>query len=260
MVLSLYNQAMRAALQPLVEFLFPPRCPLCGDGLAGQNGLCQACWKGLDIPAAPACHLCQMPLASEAASHDPAALVCAQCVGETPLHQGIAAATIYNDTSRKLVLDLKHGRRVALAPLLGRLVAARLMAMERYDVGRHWIVMPVPLHRWRLWSRGFNQSALLAREIARITGARLMVDGLKRARQTPMLIGMGGAERARVMDGAIALNMRHQAALKGAQVILVDDVLTSGATTNACISALQEAGVKAVVIGCFARVTGAGLP
>jgi len=246
-------------LTKVLDLLFPPRCPLCGEGLAGQDGLCPSCWSGLAIPGAPACALCQRPLAGDHESHSPDGLLCAECAQTPPLHQGLAAATLYNAASRRLVMALKHGRRVALAPFMGRLMANRLRALDM-AVGEGWLVVPVPLHRWRLWSRGFNQSALLGQEIARQVGARALPDALVRRRRTPMLGGMGAQERARVLDQAIACHPRRAAALRGASVILADDVLTSGATTNACIAALREAGAARVVVACFARVTGEALP
>lgn len=166
-----------------------------------------------------------------------------------PRHDGIAAGTLYNDTSRRLVLAFKHGQRIALAPMMGRLISARLRA-----TGADWLVVPVPLHRWRLWRRGFNQAALLAREIAALGGAALMVDGLERRKQTPSLGGLGRKARARALSGAIAVNPRRKAGFAGAKVILVDDVLTSGATSTACVAALKRAGADKVVVACFARV------
>lgn len=118
----------------------------------------------------------------------------------------------------------------------------------------HWIVVPVPLHRGRLWSRGFNQSALLAGEIAKARGHALLVDGLLRKVATPRLGGLGKRDRAKVLKGAIAANPSRSASLQGAQVLLVDDVMTSGATTAACLQALKKAGAAKVRIACFARV------
>ncbi|MFD2579148.1 ComF family protein [Novosphingobium colocasiae] len=175
--------------------------------------------------------------------------ICAPCMADPPRHDGIAAATLYNETSRKLVLQLKHGRRIALAPLLARLMAARLPPLDET-----WLIVPVPLHRWRLWRRGYNQSAELARELARLTGARLAVDALVRRKPTPTLGGLGAKARRRALSGAIAAHPGRAAMLKGAQVVLVDDVLTSGATSNACVSAIKRAGAGKVVISCFARV------
>ena len=233
-------------LVPVADLLFPPRCPLCGEGLAAQSGLCAACWSALAIPGEPSCPSCQRPLGDGVQ----AGTVCAPCLADPPRHDGIAAGTLYNDASRKLILALKHGHRIALAPLLARLILAQLPE----DIGPDWTVIPVPLHRWRLWRRGFNQAALLAGELARARGATLLVDGLVRRKQTPSLGGLGKAARARALSGAIALNPRRSTWLRGARLLLVDDVLTSGATTSACVSALKRGGADQVRIACFARV------
>ncbi|MCT2558779.1 ComF family protein [Tsuneonella sp. YG55] len=236
----------RQGLAPLVDLVFPPRCPLCGGAIGAQTGLCAACWSALVIPGEPSCAKCQRPF-GEAQVGEGA--VCAPCLARPPRHDGIAAGTLYGEGSRKLVLAFKHGRRIALAPMLARLIAARLPQLEG-----EWIVVPVPLHRWRLWARGYNQAALLAREIARLAGARLHVDALKRIRRTPALGGLGRKARARTLAGAIAVTGRRRHAIEGAQVILVDDVLTSGATSDACVRALKRAGASKVVVACFARV------
>ena len=233
-------------LAPVIDLVFPPRCPLCGAGLAAQSGLCAECWGGLAVPGDPSCATCQRPLEVGAS----ATTQCAPCLAQPPRHDGIAAGTLYNDTSRRLVLALKHGHRIALAPLLARLIAAQLPE----KVGRGWIVVPVPLHRWRMWGRGFNQSALLARELALANGAKLLVDGLVRTKRTPPLGGLGRTARARALSGAIQLNPRQAGQLNGAKVLLVDDVLTSGATSDACVRALKRGGAEQVVLGCFARV------
>ncbi|MGN6358027.1 MAG: double zinc ribbon domain-containing protein [Novosphingobium sp.] len=232
-------------LAPLVDLVFPPRCPLCGEGLTAQLGLCAACWSGLVIPGEPSCALCQRPFSEGTADQS----ICAPCLAEPPRHDGIAAGTLYNDASRRLVLAFKHGQRIALAQMMARLIAARLP-----EAAADWLVIPVPLHRWRLWRRGFNQAALLAGEIAKSRGAKLLVDGLERRRQTPSLGGLGRKARARALSGAIGVNPRHEASLRGANIVLVDDVLTSGATSSACVSALKRAGAEKVVVACFARV------
>ncbi len=156
---------------------------------------------------------------------------------------------MYNDPSRKLVLAFKHGRRIALAPMMARLMSARLT-----EVDAGWLVIPVPLHRWRLWRRGFNQAALLASEIATLRGGQLVVDALLRHKPTPVLGGLNRKARARALAGAIGLNGKRAENLRGSNIVLVDDVMTSGATTGACVRALKRAGAKRVVIACFARV------
>ena len=233
------------SLVPLVDLAFPPRCPLCGEGLLAQSGLCAPCWNELAIPGEPACSLCQRPFPDGV--HEGS--VCAPCLAAPPRHDGIAAATLYNDASRQLVLSFKRGRHIALAPLM-----ARLMAAQMHIAGEDWLLVPVPLHRWRLWRRGFNQAALLAREIARVRGMELAVDALVRRKATPMLGGLGAKARVRALSGAIAVNPKQAARLKGANVILIDDVLTSGATSWACVAALKRAGAEKVAIACFARV------
>lgn len=237
------------ALLPLVDLVFPPRCPLCGAGIGAQTGLCAECWSTLAIPGDPACSACDRPFGDAM----PAGGTCAPCLADPPHHAGIAAATLYNDTSRKLVLAFKHGNRLALAPMMAGLMVPRL-ALKLEDADTPWIVVPVPLHRWRLWKRGYNQAAELARHIARRTGAQLCVDGLERRKPTPSLGGLGKLARKRVLSGAIGVRAARAAMIRGASVVLVDDVLTSGATSNACISALRRAGATRVVVACFARV------
>lgn len=214
---------LKQAFAPLVDLIYPPRCPLCGEAIATQRGLCTACWSTLEIPT------------------------------DSQIEDGITAATLYNDTARQLVLNFKHGRKIALAGMMARQIAARLPEMEG-----EWLVVPVPLHRVRLWQRGYNQSALIARELCKLRRATLLVDALIRTRRTPSLGGLGRAERAKVLEGAIAANPARRSALAGAQVLLVDDVLTSGATTNACIAALREAGAAKVHVACFSRVAAEG--
>ncbi len=231
---------------PLVDLIYPPRCPACGEAIATQDGLCPSCWGELVLPGEPACARCQRPFGS-AVGVDGA--ICAPCLASPPRHDGIAAGTLYNDASRKLVLAFKHGRRIALAPMLARIMAARLPELDG-----EWLVVPVPLHPWRLWRRGFNQSALLAREIARLRGQELLVDGLVRRKPTPVLGSLGRAARARALSGAIEVNRRRATRLKGAQVVLVDDVMTSGATSDACVGVLKRAGAERVLVACFARV------
>ena len=212
-------------LATVVDVIYPPRCPGCGAGLANQAGLCIDCWSRLEVPA----H-------ETAAGH------------AVPVY----AATFYNDTSRQLVLAYKHGGRIALARLLARLITARLP--EAATGCAPPMLVPVPLHRWRMWSRGFNQAALLAQELARLGKGEAEVGALIRPRATPHLGGLGRSAREEALKGAIRINRKRAARLAGRDVVLVDDVLTSGATSRACIAALQQAGAASIAIACFARV------
>ena len=237
---------LRDAFAPLVDLVYPPRCPLCGGGVGTQSGLCVSCWSELAIPTEPACASCQRPVEYSDSGEE---TVCGFCLAEPPPQDAIAAGTLYNDAARKLVLSFKHGRKIGLAPLMARLIAPRLPPLEG-----QWIAVPVPLHRWRLWQRGYNQSALLAAELAKLRDLEVMVDALFRRKYTRKLGGLGKIERAAMLSEAIVANPARLEALEGAQVILVDDVLTSGATPEACISALRRAGARKVIIACFSRV------
>lgn len=238
------RRLLAESLAPIVNLVYPPRCPACGEGLGEQAGLCIDCWSDLVIPADPACVLCQRPFGE----HGPdAGATCAACMADPPLHDGIAAGALYNDTSRKLILSFKHGRRIAMAPMLARQIAARMPAPSPDR-----LLVPVPLHRWRLWQRGYNQSALLARELAKLGHGEVAVDLLVRRKPTPSLGGMGAKARLRALAGAIDVARPRKA--KDRHCVLVDDVLTSGATSTACVKSLKRAGAKTVVVACFARV------
>lgn len=140
---------LSAALTPIVDFVFPPRCPLCGSPVAAHGGLCLSCWDTLVVPTGNCCKLCQRPMGEENGIE--ADLVCAPCMAEPPKHSGIAAATLYNAPSRALVLALKHGKRIGLVPMMARMIMPRLGGLEG-----DWVIVPVPLHRWRLMRRGLQ--------------------------------------------------------------------------------------------------------
>ncbi len=237
--------------QALVDWVLPPRCPSCGVTVQADHQFCVACWQQLAFIGDPQCATCGRPFGETRDGED---LICAPCMADPPRHDGMICATIYNDASRDLVLQFKHGGRVGHAQLLARLmlpgVRRRLEAVGQGP----WLVVPVPLHRWRLWRRSYNQAGLLARELADGLNATLSVDALQRTRATPMLKGRGRRERARILSAAIRANPARLAQVKGAHILLVDDVHTSGATTGTCTRVLKRAGAQRVVVACWARV------
>ncbi len=235
-------------MSPVVDLLYPPRCPLCGKAIAKQNGVCAACWQELELLCEPVCESCNWPLPSERLRQT---VQCGACLAKAPLHDGITAVTRYNEASRQLVLKLKHGGMIGLAKLLGRTIAARMP-----DPKPGQILVPVPLHPLRLWQRGYNQSALLAGELARLEKGELLVDALTRVRYTPSLGGLDKRARFRALNPAIAIRPRFAERIQDAHVVLVDDVLTSGATSDACVRVMKRAGARSVAIACFARVIG----
>ena len=214
-------KTLMAGLSPVVDLIYPPRCPLCGAPLAQQGGLCLDCWSQLDLLDGP----------------------------ET--EEDVVAACHYNEISRQIVLKYKHGGRLALSELMAQLMAQKLLDRAVVDAP---LLVPVPLHRWRLWGRGFNQSALLAKELARLGKGELCVDALVRSKRTPSLGGLGKQARRDALKNAIAATPGREAKLKGRDVIIVDDVYTTGSTSSACVKAAREAGAANVRVACFARV------
>lgn len=236
------------AFAPLVDLIYPPRCPICGDALGQQGGLCLECWGTLAVPGEPSCATCSRPMPDNRDGE----VKCEPCLNDTPLHDGVMAATLYNEASRKLILLFKHGGKIALAPMLARLMAAKMDQPSQDDMPP--LLIPVPLHPIRLWRRGFNQAALLSRELDKLGKGELVVDGLVRRKMTPSLGGFGRAQRRDALAGAIRARKSRIKNVMGRDIILVDDVLTSGATTDACTAALLEAGANSVKLACFARV------
>jgi len=241
--------ALAAPLRAAVDFALPPRCPGCGTIVAGDDSFCEPCWSSLDFLSGPGCAACNVPL--EVGLGEDA--LCATCLAEPPAHDGVRAAVAYGPVARALVLKLKHGRRIGMARVIGRHLA-RAAADEPGAM-----LVPVPLHRWRIWRRGFNQSALLAEQVSRRTGQPVRTDLVERTKATPMLGGLGRAGRARALRGAFAVPSEKRAELKSRTVLLVDDVYKSGATAGACARVLKRAGAAQVIVLCWARVLNDGV-
>lgn len=242
-----WRREFSEGLRPIVDLVYPPRCPLCGDAISDQGGLCVDCFSQLEFPGEPSCETCQRPMGSGSPGKHKQCYACQQ---DPPRHNGIVAATLYDDVSRQLILKFKHGGKIALAALLGRLMASKLDPAGDDPP----LLIPVPLHRLRIWERGFNQAGLLAHELERHGKGDLLIDGLVRRKSTPSLGGLGGDERRAALKGAIVVRKNRQKRIVGRDVVLVDDVLTSGATSNACVDALLGAGARSIKLACFARV------
>jgi len=209
-----------------------------------DHRFCAACWLGIDFLNGPGCAGCGLPFAH---AEDPG-MLCGECIAEPPVHDGVRAAVAYGDTARAVVLKLKYARRPGMARIIAQHLARHI------DPAEDALLLPVPLHRWRIWSRGFNQSALIARALARESGLPLILDGLRRDRATPPLRGLGRKQRAKAVRGAFTVPATARSRIKGRTIYLVDDVYTSGATAGACAHILKAAGAERVVILCWARV------
>ncbi|WP_443019484.1 double zinc ribbon domain-containing protein [Sphingomonas adhaesiva] len=232
---------LSALLHTVLDLALPPRCPACGAIVAGTDRFCVDCWRSLRFLGPPWCATCQRPFETDRG----AGAQCAACLAVPPRHDGVRAAVAYGTVSRTIALRLKYNRRTAFAATMARLMARHLPADAT-------LLLPVPLHRWRIWTRGYNQAALIAAHLARAGGVPHRVDILVRTRGTPILRGRSAAERRRAVKGAFAV--RDAAAVTGQRMVLVDDIYTSGATTDACIAVLRAAGAASVTVLAWARV------
>lgn len=241
---------MRSPIGPLaslaggiVAFALPPRCPGCGAVTDDDHRFCVDCWQALDFLGEPCCTGCGEPFPVDPG---PGAR-CGACLADPPALDGVRAAVAYGAIARKIALRLKYGGRPGLAETIAR-------QMDRLAAGGDVIVAPVPLHRWRIWGRGYNQAALIARAVARRQGLLFLPGLIERNRATPVLRGLGPAARVKAVRGAFAIAERHRDGVKGRSVLLIDDVYTTGATANACARVLKRAGAADVRLLCWARV------
>jgi ComF family protein len=245
------REAMAPALhvaRAAVDLVLPHRCALCGTILGPERGLCGACWAELRFVTPPWCTVCGRPYDEDDAGLDP----CGRCRAHPPTLRRTRAALAYDDRSRRLVVAFKHYGRLSLRPLFGLWLA--LPAGEL--LGEVDVVAPVPLHRRRLMQRGFNQAALLAASLAEPGGPRYVPDLLQRTRATASQQGLGArARQGNVTAAAFRVHPQRRHLVAGRRVLLVDDVLTTGATLEACARTLLRGGAEAVDGLALARVT-----
>ncbi len=203
------------------------------------------CWRQLHFLGPPACSSCGIPLPFESDIEQE----CAACLAKPPIHDGIVAVTAYSDFSRQVILKLKHGGKIGLAKMIADHLA-RQLPEDRADM----LIAPVPLHWTRLWARSFNQAALIAGHLASNSGIRIEPGLLQRIKRTELLRGKSEKERRKEVRSAFALPPGKAQLVKERDILLVDDVYTTGATTDACVRELKKAGAKTVRIYCWARV------
>jgi ComF family protein len=223
-----------------LDFALPPRCAGCGTIVADVHSFCADCWRSVEFLGESGCATCGMPLQATEQS------TCGACLARAPRIARTRAAVAYGDLAKSLAIRLKYGRKVAIARTMARYMAPL--------VGEHSdrLLVPVPLHRARLWNRGFNQSALVARELSRRVGIPADLLALARVRRTAPLKGMSPIQRRKTVAGAF--RVRDKRAIAGKTVILVDDVLTTGSTAEACARTLKRAGAARVELVSWARV------
>lgn len=227
-----------------LDALLPPRCLACGGLVADPGALCPACWESMDFLAPPLCVRCGTPF-----DLDPGeAAHCGGCMRAPPRFRRARAVLRYDEHAKTLVLRFKHADRLDMAPTLARWMA-RAGADLLADAD---VIAPVPLHWTRLFARRYNQAALLANALSVLTGVPAAPRLLERQRRTAPQGSMGRSQRQRNVRRAFAV--RDPALVDGRTVLLVDDVLTTGATAGECSRALLAAGAVAVDVLTVARV------
>ncbi|HEY9164119.1 MAG TPA: ComF family protein [Magnetovibrio sp.] len=233
-------------LRQLFDLMLPPTCAGCDEVSEGQHVLCPTCWGKLRFITHPCCDACGHPFAYEV----PGMTLCGACVRERPPFTQARAALLYNDASKDFILRFKHADRTDLATLLAKwLLQAGAEFLPAADV-----LVPVPLHWTRLFTRRFNQAALLALALGRMTAKPVVVDALVRHRKTPSQGHLGVTARMRNVQGAFRVAPGRRDAIKGKRVVLVDDVYTTGSTARVAAKVLLRAGAARVDLVTLARV------
>jgi ComF family protein len=240
-------EAMRTALAACADLIVPPCCLVCRARVGGHHLLCAGCWRQVHFIRPPLCDVLGIPLPFDTGGRT----LSAAAVAHPPAYNRARAVAHYSGAMRTLVHQLKYADRHDARTLLGRWLA---------EAGRELLpgtdmLVPVPLSRWRLIQRQFNQAALLAGELARQTGIPMTPLALKRVRATRSQVGMTRDQRRRNVSGAFQVPQRARAALRGRNVLLIDDVVTTGATVEACARALRRAGAARVDVLALALVT-----
>ena len=237
---------VRGVLGHVLNFALPPLCPACRGLVEEAGGLCAACWSTLSFIAPPYCERLGIPFV-----YDPGpGVLSMEAIANPPVYARARAAVRFDDVARALVHAFKYSDRLDLAPMMGswmRQAGRELLASAD-------AMVPVPLHWRRLWGRRFNQAAALAKVISEASSVPAMLHVLERRRATPQQVGLSRGERATNMQGAFSVTDAGKIDIRGKRLILVDDVLTSGATVDHCSRTLLRAGAASVDVLVFARV------
>jgi len=240
-----YAAKAKPILARTLDMLFPARCAACHEPVGTHGALCAICWQNMHFITDPLCYKCGLPF--EFALGEGA--LCGRCIATSPNYTEARAIFRYDEHSKRQVLALKYYDKTQLAPIFGQWLARAGKAyIEKSD-----LILPVPLHYWRLLNRRYNQAALLAYALSKTTGLPVLPNALNRLHATPTQSGLTRRQREDNMRGAFGVHARYRPQIQGKSVLLVDDVMTTGATLDACARALHDAGAKDVYVLTLAR-------
>lgn len=230
----------------VLDTILPPRCIVTGNPVIEQGTIDASFWSQLNFLRDPCCKRCGYPFSHEIHKD----MLCPSCLIAPPQYDRHRAALAYDDHSKRLILPFKHGDRTYMTPTLGQwmMLAGRTL-LDETD-----IILPVPLHRRRLFARRYNQAALLAQYIAKKAQLPHIPDGLLRSRATASQGFMKKEDRRRNVKNAFVLHPRHSSILENKKILLIDDVYTTGSTVEECTKALHKGGVTCVNVLTLARV------
>ncbi len=237
---------MRTNVAIITDFLFPPRCANCGMFVQQHGGICSTCWQKLTFITNPYCKKCGYPFAYEC--HEDS--ICAACMQSPPLYDSHRSALRYDEGIKKLIHMLKYYDQPTALPLMAKWMA---QAAADFLLKKNIILMPVPLHRWRMIKRQYNQAALLAKAIAKYSDGFYLLNGLIRTKNNPPQASLDRKHRLGNMHKILTINTRYTQLIRNRPVLIIDDVMTTGATINACAKALRKAGAAEIYSVTLAR-------
>jgi ComF family protein len=247
-VASSAGALLRTIARSTLDVVLPALCLLCRKPISAAGGLCPSCWGDLTFLGPPQCDRCGLPFPFDQGP------LCGECLRRAPAFSRARAVMHYDEHAKRLILRFKNADRIHAAPILATWLArAGAELLPEVDV-----LVPVPLHWRRLFRRRYNQSALLARALARQSGVPWLPDTLRRVRATPTQGGLGARQRRLNVRGAFAVPPHCRARIAGKRALLIDDVLTTGATLDAAARALRRAGAADVFALALARVSKEG--
>ncbi|OLP53729.1 amidophosphoribosyltransferase [Rhizobium rhizosphaerae] len=238
----------RRVAQAAIDLLFPPACLGCGRQMGVHGGACAACWGRLRLIERPFCPIYGTPFALDLGP----GILSPEAIAYPPVFDRLRSVAHHDGLARQLVHGLKYRDRTDLAPVM----AEWMLRASDGEVARAEAIVAVPLHALRLASRRFNQSAELARAVARLSGKPFLADALRRSRRTRRQVGLGQRQRVENVRGAFTVTQEGRAEIFGRRLVLIDDVYTTGATVSAVTRALKKAGATEVTVLTFARALG----